>query len=76
MAAPLIKYREASLAGADGVVGSSHRLSVVEPTTPSAPSEEASRHFIDVASTPPRPRGGMACLKHWATIHHTSELQE
>ena len=31
---PLRKCREASLAGADGVVGSSHRLSEVEPTTP------------------------------------------
>src|SRR6266536_1544277 len=31
---PLRKCREASLAGADGVVGSSHRLSEVERTTP------------------------------------------
>ena len=45
VAAPLIKCREASVAGADGVVGSIHRLAVVEPTTPSAPSKEASRHF-------------------------------
>src|SRR5207249_3810772 len=34
---PLRKCREASLAGADGVVGSSHRLSDVERTTPAAP---------------------------------------
>src|SRR2546428_6863453 len=31
---PLRKCREASVAGADGVVGSSHRLSEVERTTP------------------------------------------
>src|SRR6266702_2920021 len=31
---PLRKCREASFAGADGVVGSSHRLSEVERTTP------------------------------------------
>src|SRR5262249_21744865 len=38
---PLIKLREASLAGADGVVRSSHRVSVAEPTTPPAPLIEA-----------------------------------
>src|SRR5216110_3439600 len=37
---PLRKCRGASLAGADGVVGSSHRLSEVERTTPAAPSKE------------------------------------
>jgi hypothetical protein len=56
---PVIECREASLAGADGVVGSSHELSVVERTTPSAPSNVASRHFLDVASTPPFPRRGV-----------------
>src|SRR5262249_5676589 len=46
---PSRKCREASLVGADGVVGSSHRLSVVEQTTPAAPSEEGG-HFFDGAS--------------------------
>ena len=31
----------------------------VDPTTPSAPSKEASRHFIDGAATPPLPRRGI-----------------
>src|SRR5436190_21530526 len=42
---PLRKRREASLAGADGVVGSNHRLSEVERTTPAAPTKEPSAHF-------------------------------
>ena len=46
---PSRKCREASLAGADGVVGSSHRLSVVEQTTPAAPSKEGV-HFLDGAA--------------------------
>src|SRR5437867_2940581 len=54
---PLRKCREASLAGADGVVGSSHRLSEVERTTPSAPAKERD-HLLDGASTPPLPRRG------------------
>src|SRR6058998_4384750 len=49
---PLKKCREASIAGADGVVGSSHRLSEVEPTTPAAPPKERDRLF-DGAATPP-----------------------
>src|SRR5438105_4473477 len=47
----------ASLAGADGVVGSSHRLSVVEQTPPAAPSKEGA-HFLDGA--PPWPRKGVS----------------
>src|SRR5881409_3923872 len=58
VAAPLRKCREASLAGADGVVGSSHRLSEVERTTPSAPAKERD-HLLDGASTPPLPRRGV-----------------
>jgi hypothetical protein len=46
------KYREASFDGADGVVRSSYRLSDVERTTPSAPAEEASRHFYYWRSHP------------------------
>jgi hypothetical protein len=55
---PLRKCREASLAGADGVVGSSHRLSEVERTTPSAPSKERG-YLLDGAVTPPLPRRGV-----------------
>src|SRR5919204_2434254 len=55
---PLKKCREASLAGADGVVGSSHRLSEVERTTPAAPSKERD-HLLDGAATPPLPRRGV-----------------
>ncbi len=55
---PSTRCRAASLAGADGVVGSSHRLSVVEQTTPAAPSKEG-EHFLDGASTPPWPRRGV-----------------
>src|SRR5207237_6862950 len=49
---PLRKCRAASLAGADGVVGSIHRLSVVDQTTPAAPSKEGDNLFGG-ASTPP-----------------------
>src|SRR5438876_11328937 len=70
---PLRKCREASLAGADGhersecepdrakqgrMVGSSHRLSEVERTTPAALSKERD-HLLDGAATPPLPRRGL-----------------
>ena len=42
------------------MVGSSHRLSEVEPTTPSAPASEASRHLINGAATPPWAKEGTA----------------
>src|SRR5437870_12385415 len=60
---PLRKWREASVAGADGVVGSSHRLSEVERTTPflmfrptgltlrAAPPKERD-HLLDGAAVP------------------------
>src|SRR6266581_3444904 len=54
----LRKCREASLAGADGVVGSGHRLSEVERTTPAAPPKERD-HLLDGAATPPLPRRGV-----------------
>src|SRR3989442_15062417 len=57
---PLRKCREASLAGADGVVGSSHRLSEVERTTPAAPPKERDR-LLDGAATPPLPRSIQSC---------------
>ena len=56
---PSKQCREATLAGADGVVGSSHRLSEVERTTPSAPSKERD-HLLDGAATPPSPRRGIS----------------
>src|SRR5438093_4883831 len=55
---PLRKSGEASLAGADGVVRSTHRLLEVERTTPSAPVKERD-HLLDGASTPPLPRRGV-----------------
>src|SRR5438876_5919924 len=55
---PLRKCREASLAGAGGVVGSSHRLSEVERTTPATPPKERD-HLLDGAATPPLPRRGL-----------------
>src|SRR5437667_8265671 len=76
---PLRKCREASVAGADGVVGSSHRLSEVEPTTlpcfalsgshslrscPAAPPKERD-HLLDGAATPPLPRRGVWLSRRW-----------
>src|SRR3989454_3898792 len=67
---PLRKCREASFAGADGVVGSSHRLSEVERTTPflmfrptgltlrAAPPKERD-HLFDGTASPPLPRRGL-----------------
>src|SRR5438552_13762967 len=55
---------------------SSQICSDVDPTTPSAPSKEASRHFIDGAATPPLPRRGILlhilCVQTdlWGTICH------
>src|SRR5438552_15327711 len=69
---PLTKCREASVAGADGVVGSSHRLSEVERTTPflmfrptgltlrAAPPKERD-HLLDGAASPPLPRSIQSC---------------
>src|SRR5437016_6234472 len=56
VAAPLRKRREASEAAQTG--WSDRRAYVfAELTTPAAPSKEASRHFLDGASTPPVPGG-------------------
>src|SRR5437870_5192664 len=57
---PVRKSREASLAGADGVVRSSHRLSEVERTTPTAPFKGRGQ-LLDGAATPPLPRRGVPC---------------
>ena len=70
MLRPLRKCCAASLAGADGVVGSSHRLSEVERTTPflmfrptgltlRAAPFKGTGIFLDGASTPPLPRRGV-----------------
>src|SRR5438093_5949162 len=40
------------------MVGSSHRLSEVERTTPAAPAKERD-HLLDGAATPPLPRRGV-----------------
>jgi hypothetical protein len=71
---PLSECCEATLAGADGVVGSRLRLSEVEPTAltgcalsglrasarPAAPGKGGLRqHFLHGASTPPLPRRGV-----------------
>jgi hypothetical protein len=56
------EYREASFDGADGVVRSSYRLSDVERTTPSAPAEEASRHFYYWRSHPSFAKEGIGFL--------------
>src|SRR5437870_13447688 len=56
VAAPLIKRREATEAAQTG--WSDRRAHVfAELTTPAAPSKEASRHFLEGASTPPVPGG-------------------
>src|SRR5712664_2030509 len=56
VAAPLRKRREATEAAQTG--WSDRRAYVfAELTTPAAPSKEASRHFLDGASTPPVPGG-------------------
>src|SRR6266568_1218260 len=66
---PLRKRREASLAGADGVVCSSHRLSEVEPTTPAAPTKEPSVRFCWWRSHPSfakkgsSPAPGITCVR-------------
>src|SRR5213594_4005656 len=55
---PLRKCREASLPGADGAVGSSHRLSEVERPTPAPPPKERD-HLLDGAASPPWTRRGL-----------------
>ena len=59
MDAAIKKSREATLARADGVVWSRN---LINHTTPSAPSKEASRLLLDVAATPPRLRRGVFAL--------------
>src|SRR5437762_9583019 len=46
VAAPSIKCCEATLAGADGVVRSTIRLSAAERTTPAAPNVKVASHLL------------------------------
>src|SRR2546427_9606078 len=62
VAAPSKRCCEATKSGADGVVRSREIVLEFERTTPSAPFN-GTGIFLDVASTPPLPRGG-ACF--WA----------
>src|SRR5262249_39662275 len=55
------KRREASLARADGVVFNLNRILLELDHHPVRSIKEASRHFVEVASTPPR-RGGVSSL--------------
>src|SRR5437667_216970 len=55
---PFGKRRAAFLAGAVAVVGSSHRFSVAERTTPASPRKHRG-HLLDGPDTPPLPRRGL-----------------
>ena len=70
VAAPRRKCREASLTAQTGWCCSSSNkfVLVIEPTTPSAPNKDASRHFLGVASTPPLLRRGVL-LAHRVRQH-------
>ena len=74
VAAPVIKLREASSAGADGVVGSGNR-SFGGWNEPPRPLQQRRLRgiFIDVASTPPWPRRGL-CLLQRAAVFQTVAL--
>src|SRR5438552_12415927 len=57
---PLRKCREASLAGADGVVGSSHDYRKLnEPPRPRL--QRNGGHLLDGAASPPLPRSIQSC---------------
>jgi hypothetical protein len=43
-------------------------------TTPSAPSEDASRYFLDVASTPPHEEGIIRLISHTSSILFTNSM--
>src|SRR5437870_2789941 len=67
------KSREATLARADGVVRSNHRLSEVERTTPAAPFKGRG-HLLDGAATPPFPRRGVPCTRGVKCVHGSANL--
>jgi hypothetical protein len=55
------RHREASSVGRRSGGSFKHFIyRSLERTTPSAPSKEASRYFLEVAATPPLPRRGVA----------------
>jgi hypothetical protein len=64
VAAPIKKCREATVAGADGAVRSSHRFNrkLNEPPRP-LHTMRLRVIFLDVASTPPWPRRGLPLLQ-------------
>src|SRR5947209_5233815 len=64
---PLKKCREATLAGADGVVCSKEIVLEFERTTPSAPFK-GTGIFFDGASTPPLPRRGVCFAQAFSKI--------
>src|SRR2546428_11711983 len=64
---PLKKCREATLAGADGVVCSREIVLEFERTTPSAPFK-GTGIFLDGASTPPLPRRGVCFAQAFSKI--------
>ena len=60
VAAPIKKMPRSILSGRRRGGRFNHRLSEVEPTTPSAPSKERD-HLVDGAATPPFQGGDFAC---------------
>jgi hypothetical protein len=58
VAAPVIKWREASSDGADGVVGSNHRLSVVETNHPVRSNKGGFAAFLLMSRPPLLGQGG------------------
>ena len=64
---PLRKYREATIAGAEGVVRSKEIVLEFERTTPSAPFK-GTGIFFDGASTPPLPRRGVCFAQAFSKI--------
>src|SRR5438309_4471231 len=51
-----------SLNKSGGWGGAGQTIDLLTSTTPSAPSKDASRRFLDVAATPPRLRRGVSDL--------------
>src|SRR5213083_1175179 len=61
VAAPSNKWSR-SFGGADGVVRSTSDNRWLEPTTPSAPAKEASRHFLNGRSRPSLSKEGRSAF--------------
>jgi hypothetical protein len=77
VAAPLRVKMRSLRSGADGVLGIAEEFRnaflerVPFPTTPSAPSKEASRLLLDVASTPPMSGGDLRTQFIHTTISYS-----